>query len=474
MKNLILIVSLFCITSVFSQKEIDRTIDWQNLNEINKTKLLEPVKNQKFAVFKIKDINKFLYQVTITGVNVKIETEMSNELKLLFRISDSQQKEITNNDKASKAVEDSNIGLAMMEKLAEVLSKNKAADNEGNDSKNDKIEQDLKDLIKECNKYIIELDKVKNDLSLLKYRKIDLINHAKKDISFDSMKKVVGSLTTSIPKDTYEKMESIYTKVLKRYQTAKEDAIGDKMKNTISDALKLIKDAYEEIESEEFMNLYRDVTYLEAELTNPANFYIIAPPVQAKDDLINFKVSATPITTNSLAPFTSKTEFSFDIPVKGGVKVDFSVGPTLSFGNGAKDELFYLEESTTSGKSYLRQRDNNNASLPGLAAMMHFYDRGVKETKVGGLFGVGAGFQSIDDVDLSFYLGASVILGKTQKIMINTGLSFLRVDRLKEKQYELGKEYTTQDFVINDVVEKVFKPSFFIGLSYSLAKRVDN
>jgi len=180
MKNLILILVLLSSTYVFSQEE--RTIDWQNLDKINKhlTKtdklLLDPVKNEDFAVFKIDNINKFLYQVTITGVNVKMETEMPNELKLLFRISDSQEKEITNNDKASKAVDDSNKGLVMMENL-KVTNK---ADKKNSQAEIDKIKQDLKDLIKECNKYIIELDKVKNDLSLLKYRKIDLINYAKK------------------------------------------------------------------------------------------------------------------------------------------------------------------------------------------------------------------------------------------------------------------------------------------------------
>ena len=472
MKNLILTLSLLCITSSFSQDEITRVIDWQKLDEINKKELIKPVNKGNFAVFKIDNINKFLYQVTITGVNVKMETEMPNELKLLFRISDSQEKEITNNDKASKAVDDSNKGLVMMEKLAESVT---IMVDKKTQPKIDKINQDLKELIKECDKYILELDQVKKELLKLKYEKIDLINLAKKDISFLDMKKAVDNLVKpSNPVATYNNMESKYTVVLKRYETAKEDALSDKMKNTIAEALKLIEDAYEEIESEEFMNLYRDVTYLETELTTPANFYIISPPVQSKDDLINFKVSATPITTNSLAPYNSKTEFSFDIPVKGGVKVDFSVGPTLSFGKGAKDELYYLEESTTIGKSYLRQRNNNNAGLPGLAVMMHVYNRGVKEAKIGGLFGVGAGFQSIEDVDLSFYLGASVILGKMQKVMINTGVSFLKVDRLKEKEFVEGNEYTTQDFDLENVVEKVFKPSFFIGLSYSLAKRVDN
>lgn len=288
------------------------------------------------------------------------------------------------------------------------------------------------------------------------------------------MERKVNKLSIgTFPSSEYQDFENKYQIIKALYEKAESEATVDSIKNKIKDASKQIKDSYEAIEKEKFQILFNDVIYLSDQLKNENNFTVIAPPVQAEDDFVNYIVSATPITTNSLAPHTSKTEFSFDIPTKGGVKVDFSVGPTISIGKNAKDEKYFLEESTTSGKSFLRQRDNNNDGVPGLAAMMHVYKRSGTETAIGGLFGIGAGFQSIKDVDLSFYLGASIILGKMQKVMINTGLSFLRVDRLKAKEYLVDKEYTTQDLVINDVVEKAFKPSLFVSLSYSLAKRVD-
>ena len=59
-------------------------------------------------------------------------------------------------------------------------------------------------------------------------------------------------------------------------------------------------------------------------------------------------------------------------------------------------------------------------------------------------------------------------------VEIEDGVSFLRVNRLKEGEFKVGNEYTTQDFDINNVVEKVYRPSLFISLSYSLTKRVTN
>ena len=302
---------------------------------------------------------------------------------------------------------------------------------------------------------------------------------ANQDISYKEMVNRVNELpiNTTISSD-FDEIEELYNLLNTLYIKAKIDAVGSTEVNNVDEASKKIKASYDkiddEISSDKFLTLYSQVIYLSDQLKIEKNFTIISPPIQMVDDLINFKISANPVSTNSLAPHNSKTEFSFDVPSSSGIEVDFSVGPTLSLGKGAKDELYYLEQSTTLGKSYLRQRNNNNDGLPGLAAMMHIYDRVASETAIGLLFGVGAGFQGINDVGLSFYLGGSVILGKKQKVMLNTGVSFLRVNRLKEGEFKVGNEYTTQDFDINNVVEKVYRPSLFISLSYSLTKRVTN
>lgn len=476
MKLTILKVVLILVASISygQDKAKTKTINWQKLKEINESKITSSVRNREFAIFEIEDINRFLFQVTIAGETIDLQTEMSDEMRAIFRIPKSEEAKQTSNDVAEQALEDANTAVEKMKIEKEngiITTKNFSKD------KADKLTTTITDVIKECNKYIVELEKVSDHIGKLKINKIDLVNLAKQDVSFAEMERRVSRIAIpSNPEIDYVNFETEYKKVKLLYNKAKEEAkdADDPTPNNIENALTLIEKSYKDIEGENFLLLYKDVRYLSAELKNKKNFTITAPPVQMVDDFVNYVVTITPVNTNTLAPYTSKMEFSFDIPSNSGLEVDFSVGPTVSLGKNAKDEKYFLEPSTTTvGNSILRQRDNNNSGTPGLAAMMHFYDRAAKETAFGGLFGVGAGFQTIDDIDLSFYLGGSVLLGKKQKVMLNAGLSFLRVDRLKNKEFVVGNEYTTLNFDVNNVVEKVFKSSFFISLSYNITKRVN-
>ena len=221
-------------------------------------------------------------------------------------------------------------------------------------------------------------------------------------------------------------------------------------------------------------SIYSDVKYLYEELQNENNFKAIAPPVQADGDFVSYEVKITPARTNTLGAFKSPRSWKFDVPVEGGLKVDFSVGPVFALGDGALDEKYYFEQTADANMGILKERDNNNVLNPGVAAMMHFYKRSGKKMSWGGLFGVGAGFQTIDDVNLSFYGGVSFVLGKEQKIMLNTGLVFMNVERLKDDEFETDITYDTSMVSLNDVTEKVFKGSFFISISYNLASRTSN
>lgn len=475
MKQKILKSILILVVSIsYGQKKETKTVDWQNLKKINSSGITSGVRNGDFAIFEINNINKFLFQVTIAGETIDLQTEMSDEMRTLFRIPKSDEAEKTNNDEAEKSIENAVEGKDKMSSVESstipITATFTAADNL-------KLKATVKNVVKECETYIAALEKISDNIGQLKINRVELVNLAKQDLSFKEMKRKVSNLTiNSNAQNDYINFETVYKRVKLLYKQAIEEAKNaNQTTNTeIANALALIVKSYEQIEEEEFLLLYKDVKYLSDELNNEKNFTVTAPPVQMADDLVNYVVSITPINTNTLAPYNSKMEFSFDIPSNSGLEVDFSVGPTVSLGKNAKDEKYFLESSTTTiGNSILRQRDNNNSGTPGLAAIMHFYDRVANETAIGGLFGVGAGFQTIDDVDLSFYIGGTVVLGKKQKVMLNAGLSFLRVDRIKDKEYVVGNEYTTLNFDVNNVVEKVFKSSFFISLSYNITKRVN-
>ncbi len=85
------------------------------------------------------------------------------------------------------------------------------------------------------------------------------------------------------------------------------------------------------------------------------------------------------------------------------------------------------------------------------------------------MFGVNAGFKELTDIDLGFLGGISAILGRSQKAIVSTGVSYLKVSRLKEGQYRVGQAYP--EVKLEEVTQSVLRPSWFIAVSLNLGKR---
>jgi len=68
MRRKLALVSLsLCFTLLLYSQEI-RQIDWQDFAaSITRTNIADPVKTGEFAIFRIVNINKFLYKVEISG-----------------------------------------------------------------------------------------------------------------------------------------------------------------------------------------------------------------------------------------------------------------------------------------------------------------------------------------------------------------------------------------------------------------------
>lgn len=338
----------------------------------------------------------------------------------------------------------------------------------------------LREIVKQCSEYL-ELSKiVATEIFELKRIRNKLVTIAQLDESFGEINGRIPDAGTPSPgiKDNYFRLKELYQKLEALYEsaaTAAEAGTASKVqKDRIAKSSGKIEKADQLIDEEALLGLLNDVDFLLAELTNKNNFIAVAPPVQMDGDFVNYTVSITPTSTRALAAHRSPMEFRFDVPTRGGLKVDFSVGPVVSFGRGSRDFKYYRELDATGEKFMLKRLDNRNDISPSLAALMHFYPRTGRNAAFGGLFGVGAGFQTISDVNLSLFTGVSYVLGKRQKIMISGGLSYLRLDRLKTDQYSVGGIYEEASVRLEDVTEKVFKASPFLSITYNLTNRVEN
>jgi len=450
MKNFILIVVFLCvITKTKAQTIIEYdfcsgtfTKGLEKVTPPNLDKKFTRLENNSLITVVVKNINTFRYEVTLKGSNIDYVTQMPSELQTIFRQTDPPKNTISNS--ASEIAEKT----ALMEQQEQKIRALNLTAKSGN--KQIPMQNAMNRLVEACQNYLTAAKK----LAEMEVYRIYLINTSKQNLC--KPPSGINTYSRATMQNIYTDFVDTYTKAIANYQEVKNIAESPAVKDLLlSDDV--INDAYEKIEkanatitATDVLKLIDDIDKLQIGLQDAKNYSVISAPIQVLGDYLLIEGNIKPSPVGDLMPYESVKTFPIEIPVKGGTKVDFSVGPTISMGHNAKDEKYFLEESTTAGKSYLRQRDNNNAGTPGLAAMMHVYRRNGKETAFGGLFGVGAGFQTIEDVDLSFYLGGSVIMGKKQKVMINGGLSFLRVNRLKNKEFVVGKEYTTQDLAVSN------------------------
>lgn len=429
-------------------------MNWENGRITFKDSANAYIRYGKFSSFKIKDINLFLYNVVIEGKRIELQTPVPTELQTLFRLPSSELEATSGLEEVEEAI---TKGM--------IISKI---------SPFDKATSEQADAVKKYEeKYLEFVSKAKtvtNNIEVIKLARIKLVNMAQKDVSYTTMRSQLFFVTMPPdPSANYRAFLSSYEALQKAYDEASRVDASSGLKEPMDKAKNILK----AIQDESPVSLFTDVDFLYTELDNPRNFIAVAPPVQGDGDFVNYNVSIIPSRTNVLGANKNPKNFDFDIPVKGGWKTDFSVGPTFSFGDGAKDEKYYYEPTDVEGQSLLKQRDNNNVVSPGIAAMMHFYKRSGKDFSWGGMLGVGAGFQALEDADVSFYTGLSGVLGKSQKVMLNAGISFLKVERLKEGEYTVDKIYDPTVVPINNVTEKVFKSSFFISISYNLTNRIE-
>ncbi len=513
MKTLVYLMCSFCFLASGAKAQEKRYLDWQKFSKsITETKIIEPVPYGKFTIFQIENINKFLYKVEMSGKSIELQTPIPSELQTLFRLNSKELEAKAETKKADEAVNQVASSLLLMEAEEKSLDKKIEAfedkevvtppdpkksskDNkktmkelvaEKEEEKEKERENEIyKDLVTQfqetlakCKEYL-EVGKVlSSEIFELKHTRNKLVSIAQFDLSFNEIGVKLATINppSESIKNHYHDFKALYIEVETLYERTEATAEMLDQNNVLKkDLVKTIKTASGKIEKadilmdeETLLALYDEVEFLYSELGNKNNFTAVAPPVQMDDDMVTYKINITPTATRSLTAFRNPMEFKFDVPTRGGLKTDFSVGPVVSFGKNARDHKYYKDST-----GELQELKNKNEISPSLAALMHFYARSGKSTSYGGLFGIGVGFQSTSDVNASLFFGASIVMGKKQKIMLNGGVSYLRVERLQSDQYKIG-EGLPADTDISTVTEKVFKPSPFLSISYNITTKIEN
>ena len=145
---------------------------------------------------------------------------------------------------------------------------------------------------------------------------------------------------------------------------------------------------------------------------------------------------------------------------KYGFKSDFSVGFVAS---NLKDRTYLLKpqmvEEGMDPQNRIIEQDNGQFQI-GIAIHGHFY------TRIGRRFNLALspGFAINTDSRINYLLGGSIILGKEQRFILNSGAAFGKVLRISDI-YELGQ---LVDSNITEIPTKeIWKSGWYLGISYN-------
>ncbi len=553
MKKSALFLLMHCLAqNLYAQERVG--LDWQQFKKsIQTSYITQPVQYGTFTIFEIKNINRYLYKVEITGKKISLQTPIPTELQNLFRLDPQSLKKFLgeNNEKAEEARKKTDEGIQIMNNLRKdaetsdkrqtdqledinatlkekedslsitkkslALSANKTnraritqknalqidtlqiqesnltnsitklkEEKQEEEANIEELKREIKNfkeivqsVLDKCEEFRDKTEKISQLILDMKISQRRLIALSQEDLGFSDMASKVSNInisSTALVGKEYREYMQLYKELEKLYGKAFDkatqlllqgkDMSEEEVKKEVKKALDEIETADKLIQDEDLLTLVEQVSQLAEGLRNPKNFTVTAPPVQMDEDVANYEVTITPIQTNTFGPHLTITNFGFDVPTRGGLKVDFSVGPVLGFGNESKDDSYFLDTN-----SKLTKFENPNAISPSLAAMMHFYGRTGRPNAWSGLMGVSANIADVTKLDFNILLGLSYVLGKNEKVMLNAGVIFNRVNRLKTNLYQENKEYPS-DLNLEEVVQKVFRPAAFFSVSYNLTRRV--
>ncbi len=414
--------------------------------------------------YRIVNINTFAKKVLISGSLFSLNTDMPSEIATLFRIkidnadknlADTKEQVEKMNNVSSEAKESAKKAAAPALTTAAIEDSKSAA-------------TEAEKLVADCRDYYRKAEKIKDAITFQKNLAETLSNeNYYNEVSMAQAlnNRGVNTATVNALEADFINFNSAYDKVYAQYEVA-ADAARDAKNAThqakIESAQEQVEEDYEALKKQ-YQDALTSIDNLFTKATDPVSYIVTSQhPIYVEDDAdeVEFQVQIG----DPKDDFSKINPFKKILKVKGGIKLDYSVGLALKF---ISDDQYFLDSDKK-----IQQRSKNNALTPGIAPMLHVYRRTCNTIAWGGMFGINADFKELTDVNLGFLGGLSVIVGRSQKIIFSAGLSYSKVSRLKAAEFDVNnKAYDNTDFTIENVTERILQPSGFFSFSYSLAKR---
>ncbi|MEM8527361.1 MAG: hypothetical protein AAGG68_22160 [Bacteroidota bacterium] len=150
------------------------------------------------------------------------------------------------------------------------------------------------------------------------------------------------------------------------------------------------------------------------------------PQIQ-NSDLLEFQISMSPKDDNYGGIHLNQQ--SLEIPITGGVKIDFSSGLYFSSISSKKFEFEETYEGDNIVSKTIVEENGSSGGALGIAALAHFYPR-MNKFSAGITLGAGAS----NKLNYSLLCGGSLVFGKKKRAMLSGGFNFSEVRELSSTQ----------------------------------------
>ena len=324
--------------------------------------------------------------------------------------------------------------------------------------------------------YLVSLREL-NDLSDFYQRLVSLLYSDNSFIEIEQGKKRIAEDVLDIKNaekdDILKEAYLRFRKIDKKYVILSDaysdiDALNgnnDKnIKEKIKEKFNLISAFNKQIEYKYYQQFFEQLATV-YDAINASNFTIKHRTLIISDnaDEISYNLKATPHTNLPYSVETNPINLKYNVKINGGVKIDISTG--IFWNIGLNDKSYRFEE-VDANSSKIIEESNEDHFKPSLGVLFNVYKRSNKNIKFGG----NVGFSTNSD-KLSYYLGASMLIGRSERVNVNVGFAGTQVQRGIDK-YEPDEIIQV---AISDLPNEVplrnpspFKIGAYFGISFNL------
>jgi hypothetical protein len=509
MKGTLIILFQFFTLSLFAQRDSIIVYDFSAgvSADVQMSKTINKVRDGANVVYKIININRFVYDVKIEGAQEEHPSTPSPVFSTIFKKESIDTSGL--GEKANQLTESlpdgiENVDVSQAVKILEEevgsinLMKTSTIEKLGdpNETKKNKAKAKAK-----IENYDAEIAEHNHKIDGLKAYSILTQDISSLQIYFDQLEQTKelknrlinisqdSNLTHEKSKDEVKSICSDYSFIqdlealrnsfnveyrnfhvsYREYLVAKADEIDKSpvLKKTIQDLYDEAVAVKQKVDAYDYSKLFSEIRDLIRALESESSFFATSAPIQAEKDFMLFKVNISPKEEVKSFSIKDKKEFAKKISIYGAPKTSFSSG--VAFMPNLYDRQYTVSVLSESPDSAMITKDSfHGIGKLSLVGMMHTTWRAKCGIEGGFTFGLGINSTEIDLTNLDVFFGGSMVFGKKRHSVVSLGYALTHVDHLKGK-YELNTKISSIP-PESDLTERVLKGSFFISYSWNFTK----